>query len=69
MSDTTQVSPKKEKIYIILCILPLSLIYFALDEITNDFVVEVIDRTPLDPLLHVLLLQNDTQKQIKCIGG
>ena len=31
-------------------------VYLALNEFTDDFVVEVVDRGPFDPLLHILLL-------------
>lgn len=34
-------------------------VYLALDEITDNLVVEVVDLGPLDALLHVLLLQRD----------
>lgn len=37
-------------------------IYFALDEITDDLVVEVINLSPLDALLHILLLQRQTHE-------
>lgn len=34
----------------------LKFIYFALDEITDNLVVKVLNRSPLDALLHILLL-------------
>lgn len=42
-------------------------IYFALDEIADDLVVEVFDRSPLDTLLHVLLLQRQIRGQVKTL--
>lgn len=38
-------------------------IYFALDEIANNLVVEVFYRSPLDALLHILLLQDMEKKR------
>lgn len=37
-------------------------IYFALDEIAHNLVVEVFYRSPLDALLHILLLQDMEKK-------
>ena len=31
-------------------------VYLALNEFTDDLIVEVVDRGPFDPLLHILLL-------------
>lgn len=39
--------------------------YFALDEITDDLVVEVFDRRPLDAFLHVFLLRKRPQYRPK----
>lgn len=37
-------------------------IYFALDEIAHNLVVKVFYRSPLDALLHILLLQDMEKK-------
>lgn len=37
-------------------------IHFALDEIAHNLVVEVFYRSPLDALLHILLLQDMEKK-------
>lgn len=44
----------------VLCIIYVRFINFALDEITDNLVVEVLNRSPLDALLHILLLQRET---------
>lgn len=38
-------------------------IYFALDEVTHNLVVEVLYGTPLDALLHILLLPDIMREQ------
>ena len=47
----------------VLCIVYLLFIYFALDKIADNLVVEVLDGRPLDALLHILLLQKRVRSQ------